>query len=134
MPQHPLALSEAVDPSPEFRLRNAGAKAAALQPGSAAGIFSQIFTASADAAAGGGAKGNQRDARKVIALHKGIHDPGLFAKPDGIADKGPGVAGQGQRLASELGTSVLVVLLPGGAAAVIAPVQVVGGVGWNQYS
>ena len=109
-------------------LERAGAEAFALEPGSAACVFFQILTASAQTAAAGGAEGDHGDAVKIVGLHKGVQDPGLFPPPDRETDIDGGVAGQRDGFTADFRAHVRIVLLPGGAAAAVMPVEIVGGV------
>ena len=75
-----------IDPCTEFVLRGSAAESVAVQPGAAAGIVGEVLAALADAASAGCAERDHSDAVEVIGLHEGVHDPGLFSPPDGIAD------------------------------------------------
>ena len=83
----PRSFAEGLDPVGDFLLCDGGGEALALLPVAGAGERCELRATLADAAAGGGAEGNDRLAGEVIGCYEGIHRPGGDAPPDGVAKK-----------------------------------------------
>ena len=106
-----LLLLQTVNPGLQLGLGNTASEPLAFLPGSAAGQGLHVGAASADAAAAGGAEGNDRNPVKAVLLHKGIQDARLFAPPDRKSQIEGGVACKGNVLAADGRTYVFVILL-----------------------
>lgn len=122
----PRLFSEGLDPVGDFLLRDGGGEALALLPVAGAGERRELRAALADAAAGGGAEGNDRLAGEVIGLDERVHRPRGDAPPDRVADVdgvivGPVICGRGLERHVAQG---LVVMLARDAAVGVVVVQV----------
>lgn len=78
----PRSFAEGLDPVGDFLLRDGGGEALAFLPVAGAGERRELRAALADAAAGGGAEGNDRLAGEVIGLDERVHRPRGDAPPD----------------------------------------------------
>lgn len=78
----PRLFAEGLDPVGDFLLRDGGGEALAFLPVAGAGERRELRAALADAAAGGGAEGNDRLAGEVIGLDERVHRPRGDAPPD----------------------------------------------------
>ena len=81
--------AQTVYPIGKLILGHAGIEPRPLQPLGIPGQRRQIVLACPDAAAPGGAEGNQSFSGKVIALQEGGDDPGCVSPPDGIVKCSP---------------------------------------------
>ena len=75
------------------------------------------------AAAAGGAERNDRNARKVMAFHKGAHDARSLSPPDGVAEIKGGDAVE-RDVACDPGTCVGGILLHGGAGRTVIIIEI----------
>lgn len=78
----PRSFAEGLDPVGDFLLRDGGGEALAFLPVAGAGERCELRATLADAAAGGGAEGNDRLAGEVIGLDERVHRPRGDAPPD----------------------------------------------------
>lgn len=85
----PRSFAEGLDPVGDFLLRDGGGEALAFLPVAGAGERRELRAALADAAAGGGAEGDDRLAGEVIGLGERVHRPRGDAPPDGVVKYSP---------------------------------------------